>query len=62
MAGKKKKEKKEKDDFKPDNSIPFEEMTPEEAAHIKKLPEFFHPKPDEEVELVKFNVKLPGGR
>ena len=62
MAGKKKKDKKDKDDFKPDNSKPFEEMTPEEVEYVKKLPEFFHPKPEEVVVLVKFNLKLPAGR
>ena len=64
MAGKKKKKTKdgEVEDFKPDNCKPWDEMDPEELAFTKKLPEFFHPKPTEEVVMVKFNVKLPGGR
>ena len=37
-------------------------MTPEEVAHIKKLPPYFHPKPKEEIVMIKFNVKLPGGK
>ena len=68
MAGKKKKKKKAKGDGEDDGPADYndgktwEDMTPEEVEYTKKLPVFFHPKPAEEVVLIKFSVKLPGGR
>ena len=37
-------------------------MSPEEVEFIKKLPPFFHPKPVEETLMIKFSIKLPGGK
>ena len=62
MPGKKKKKKRQKMDADVFDGKAFEEMTPDEVEYTKMLPVFFHPKPEEEVLMKKFMVKLPGGR
>ena len=66
MPGKKKKKSKKKgtdgEEVEFEEGKPFDEMDEEELEYTLMLPKFFHPKPKEEVVMIKLNVKMIGGR